>query len=143
MTDTGQVPGEGLPENAGGRLGQPHPTDVHAPPADAGYTEQPQPGIPPGAGYTFLDGTETGGEEDDLLLMPGAQGAWSEQQAQYEQQMRYEQQLQAPMQPPYPQQQGHGLYEGGVLDPGMAAYADTQMPEPQPVAEDPAGPVTR
>ncbi|MEU1802630.1 nicotinate-nucleotide--dimethylbenzimidazole phosphoribosyltransferase [Streptomyces sp. NPDC019937] len=145
MTDTGQVPGEGLPENAGGRLGQPHPADVHAPPADAGYT--------------FLDGPETGGEEDDLLLMPGAQGAWSEQQAQYDQQaqyqqqlqydqqvqydqqLQYEQQMQAAMQPPYPQQQGQGLYEGGVLDPGMAAYADAQMPEPQPVAEPPAGPV--
>ncbi|MFI0815620.1 nicotinate-nucleotide--dimethylbenzimidazole phosphoribosyltransferase [Streptomyces sp. NPDC021098] len=142
MTDTGQVPGEGLPENAGGRLGQPHPADVHAPPADAGYT--------------FVDGPETGGEEDDLLLMPGAQGAWSEQQAQYDPQMQmqydqqalYEQQMQAAaamqQQPMYPQPQepGHGLYEGGVLDPGMAAYADTQMPEPQPVADPPAGPVT-
>lgn len=148
MTDTGQVPGEGLPENAGGRLGQPHPADVHAPPADAGYTEQSQPGVPPGAGYPFLDGPETGGEEDDLLLMPGAQGAWSEQQAQYDpqnpydQQAQYEQQMmQAAMQQPYPQEQGHGLYEGGVLDPGMAAYADAQMPEPQPVAEPQAGPV--
>ncbi|WJD96125.1 nicotinate-nucleotide--dimethylbenzimidazole phosphoribosyltransferase [Streptomyces antimycoticus] len=113
MTDTGQVPGEGLPENAGGRLGHPHPADVHAPPADAGYIEQPHPGVPPGAAYTFLDGPEHVGEEDDLLLMPGAQGAWSEQQAQYQ----------------------TGTYEAGVLDPGAAAYAETQMPEPQPVAE--------
>ncbi|MBD3006501.1 nicotinate-nucleotide--dimethylbenzimidazole phosphoribosyltransferase [Streptomyces sp. 5-10] len=113
MTDTGQVPGEGLPENAGGRLGHPHPADVHAPPADAGYIEQPQPGVPSGAAYTFLDGSEHVGEEDDLLLMPGAQGAWSEQQAQYQ----------------------TGAYEAGVLDP--AAYAETQMPEPQPVAEQP------
>ncbi|MGO4424196.1 hypothetical protein AB4Z54_37265, partial [Streptomyces sp. MCAF7] len=66
MTDTGQVPGEGLPENAGGRLGQPHPTDVHTPPADAGFIEQPQ------SAYTFLDTHDGGGEEDDLLLMPGA-----------------------------------------------------------------------
>ncbi|MEU0841800.1 nicotinate-nucleotide--dimethylbenzimidazole phosphoribosyltransferase [Streptomyces sp. NPDC005962] len=141
MTDTGQVPGEGLPENAGGRLGQPHPADVHSPPADAGYIEQPQPGVVPGAGYPFLDGPETGGEEDDLLLMPGAQGAWSEQQAQYEQQM---QAMQNPMQTQYPQQPDYGMqgmYEGGVLDPGMAAYAETQMPEPQPVAEPLAGPV--
>lgn len=115
MTDTGQVPGEGLPENAGGRLGHPHPADVHAPPADAGYIEQPHPGAPPGAAYTFLDGPEHVGEEDDLLLMPGAQGAWSEQQAQYQ----------------------TGAYEAGVLDPGAAAYAETQMPEPQPVAEQP------
>ncbi|OPF79963.1 5,6-dimethylbenzimidazole synthase [Streptomyces antioxidans] len=122
MTDTGQVPGEGLPENAGGRLGHPHPADVHAPPADAGYIEQSQPGVPPGAAYTFLDGPEHVGEEDDLLLMPGAQGAWSEQQGQYQ----------------------NGGYEAGVLDPAYeagaldpAAYAETQMPEPQPVAEQP------
>ncbi|MYU20063.1 5,6-dimethylbenzimidazole synthase, partial [Streptomyces sp. SID8361] len=115
MTDTGQVPGEGLPENAGGRLGHPHPADVHAPPADAGYIEQPQPGVPSGAAYTFIDGPEHVGDEDDLLLMPGAQGAWSEQQAQYQ----------------------TGAYEAGVLDPGASAYAETQMPEPQPVAEQP------
>ncbi|MET8009691.1 nicotinate-nucleotide--dimethylbenzimidazole phosphoribosyltransferase [Streptomyces sp. NPDC005271] len=115
MTDTGQVPGEGQPENAGGRLGQPHPADVHAPPADAGYIEQPQPGAPQGAPYTYLDAHETVGEEDDLLLMPGAQGAWSEQQAQYQ----------------------SGVYEAGVLDPATPGYADTQMPEPQPMAAQP------
>ncbi|MCX4510194.1 nicotinate-nucleotide--dimethylbenzimidazole phosphoribosyltransferase [Streptomyces sp. NBC_01619] len=63
MTDTGQVPGEGLPENAG-------------------MVEQP--GIPAPGAYTFLDpsgsGAETVGEDDDLLLMPSAQGAWSDPQ---------------------------------------------------------------
>ncbi|MFJ7067252.1 nicotinate-nucleotide--dimethylbenzimidazole phosphoribosyltransferase [Streptomyces sp. NPDC101115] len=59
MTDTGQVPGEGLPENAG-------------------MVEQP--GIPAPGAYTFLDPSEHAAEEDDLLLMPGAQGAWSEHQ---------------------------------------------------------------
>ncbi|MEV4948619.1 nicotinate-nucleotide--dimethylbenzimidazole phosphoribosyltransferase [Streptomyces sp. NPDC053755] len=59
MTDTGQVPGEGLPENAG---------------------TVEQPGIPAPAAYTFLDPSESAAEEDDLLLMPGAQGAWSEHQ---------------------------------------------------------------
>ncbi|MGW0466769.1 nicotinate-nucleotide--dimethylbenzimidazole phosphoribosyltransferase [Streptomyces sp. NPDC003027] len=59
MTDTGQVPGEGLPENAG-------------------MVEQP--GIPAPGAYTFLDPSENAAEEDDLLLMPGAQGAWSEHQ---------------------------------------------------------------
>ncbi|MEU9865081.1 nicotinate-nucleotide--dimethylbenzimidazole phosphoribosyltransferase [Streptomyces sp. NPDC047971] len=59
MTDTGQVPGEGLPENAG-------------------MVEQP--GIPAPGAYTFLDPSENAAEDDDLLLMPGAQGAWSEQQ---------------------------------------------------------------
>ncbi|MFF5636273.1 nicotinate-nucleotide--dimethylbenzimidazole phosphoribosyltransferase [Streptomyces sp. NPDC012825] len=57
MTDTGQVPGEGLPENAG-------------------MVEQP--GIPAPGAYTFLDPSEQTTEDDDLLLMPGAQGAWSE-----------------------------------------------------------------
>ncbi|MFD7445574.1 nicotinate-nucleotide--dimethylbenzimidazole phosphoribosyltransferase [Streptomyces sp. NPDC059909] len=63
MTDTGQIPGEGLPENAG-------------------MVEQP--GIPAPGAYTFLDpsehAAEPAGEDDDLLLMPGAQGAWSEPQ---------------------------------------------------------------
>ncbi|MFH8256717.1 nicotinate-nucleotide--dimethylbenzimidazole phosphoribosyltransferase [Streptomyces roseolus] len=62
MTDTGQVPGEGLPENSG-------------------MVEQP--GIPAPGAYTYLDpsGPTPGQlpEDDDLLLMPGAQGAWSEQ----------------------------------------------------------------
>ncbi|MFH8728573.1 nicotinate-nucleotide--dimethylbenzimidazole phosphoribosyltransferase [Streptomyces termitum] len=62
MTDTGQVPGEGLPENAG-------------------MVEQP--GIPAPGAYTFLDPSgqhpvQQLPEDDDMLLMPGAQGAWSE-----------------------------------------------------------------
>ncbi|TGB13682.1 nicotinate-nucleotide--dimethylbenzimidazole phosphoribosyltransferase [Streptomyces sp. MZ04] len=65
MTDTGQVPAEGLPENAG-------------------LVEQP--GVAAPGAYTYLDPSENpaGGvasaEDDDLLLMPGAQGAWSEPQ---------------------------------------------------------------
>ncbi|MFD9072404.1 nicotinate-nucleotide--dimethylbenzimidazole phosphoribosyltransferase [Streptomyces lasiicapitis] len=59
MTDTGQVPGEGLPESAG---------------------RVEQPGVPAPAAYTFLDPSENPAEDDDLLLMPGAQGAWSEAQ---------------------------------------------------------------
>ncbi|WP_228975465.1 nicotinate-nucleotide--dimethylbenzimidazole phosphoribosyltransferase [Streptomyces sp. DH12] len=59
MTDTGQVPGEGLPENAG-------------------MVEQP--GMPAPGAYTFLDPSEHTPEDDDLLLMPGAQGAWTEPQ---------------------------------------------------------------
>ncbi|UYQ61140.1 nicotinate-nucleotide--dimethylbenzimidazole phosphoribosyltransferase [Streptomyces peucetius] len=66
MTDTGQIPGEGLPENAG-------------------MVEQP--GIPAPGAYTYLESSESpenavhsenGPEEDDLLLMPGSQGAWSD-----------------------------------------------------------------
>ncbi|MFI6061845.1 nicotinate-nucleotide--dimethylbenzimidazole phosphoribosyltransferase [Streptomyces sp. NPDC051286] len=59
MSDTGQIPGEGLPENAG-------------------MVEQP--GIPAPGAYTFLDPSEHVSEDDDLLLMPSPQGAWSDQQ---------------------------------------------------------------
>ncbi|SOE77278.1 nicotinate-nucleotide-dimethylbenzimidazole phosphoribosyltransferase /cob(II)yrinic acid a,c-diamide reductase [Streptomyces sp. OV198] len=60
MTDTGQVPGEGLPENAG-------------------MVEQP--GVSAPGAYTFLDPSENPAEDDDLLLMPGAQGAWGNEVA--------------------------------------------------------------
>ncbi|MDV7221734.1 hypothetical protein, partial [Streptomyces prunicolor] len=53
MTDTGQIPAEGLPENAG-------------------MVEQP--GVPAHGAYTYL--SETPAEDEDLLLLPGAQGAW-------------------------------------------------------------------
>ncbi|MEV6512059.1 nicotinate-nucleotide--dimethylbenzimidazole phosphoribosyltransferase [Streptomyces sp. NPDC051642] len=53
MTDTGQIPAEGLPENAG-------------------MVEQP--GVPAHGAYTYLSETTT--EDEDLLLLPGAQGAW-------------------------------------------------------------------
>ncbi|WP_093801809.1 nicotinate-nucleotide--dimethylbenzimidazole phosphoribosyltransferase [Streptomyces sp. Wb2n-11] len=59
MTDTGRVPGEGLPEDAG---------------------MVAQPGIPAPDAYTFLEPSEGAAEDDDLLLMPGAQGAWSDHQ---------------------------------------------------------------
>ncbi|MBE8475297.1 nicotinate-nucleotide--dimethylbenzimidazole phosphoribosyltransferase [Streptomyces justiciae] len=58
MTDTGQVPGEGLPENAG-------------------MVEQP--GVPAHGAYTYL--SETTAEDEDLLLLPGAQGAWGNEVA--------------------------------------------------------------
>ncbi|NEC27932.1 hypothetical protein G3I20_15500, partial [Streptomyces sp. SID8111] len=57
MTDTGQVPGEGQPENAG--------------------TVEQQGAPAPGA-YTYL--SEHSPEEEDLLL-PGAQGAWGNEVA--------------------------------------------------------------
>uniref|UniRef100_UPI000346A215 hypothetical protein n=1 Tax=Streptomyces davaonensis TaxID=348043 RepID=UPI000346A215 len=58
MTDTGQVPGEGLPENAG-------------------MVEQP--GVPAPGAYTYL--SETTAEDEDLLLLPGAQSAWGNEVA--------------------------------------------------------------
>ncbi|WP_028801523.1 nicotinate-nucleotide--dimethylbenzimidazole phosphoribosyltransferase [Streptomyces sp. 142MFCol3.1] len=60
MTDTGQVPGDGLPESAG-------------------MVEQP--GVSAPGAYTYLDPSETPAEDDDLLLMPGAQGAWGNEVA--------------------------------------------------------------
>ncbi|MFB6440996.1 nicotinate-nucleotide--dimethylbenzimidazole phosphoribosyltransferase [Streptomyces sp. NPDC056411] len=79
MTDTGQVPGEGQPENAGGHPGQPQPAAAPSA-ADAGPTELPGTATPPGE-YPYLDPADGAAEDDDLLLMPGAQGAWSEQPA--------------------------------------------------------------
>ncbi|MCZ4513429.1 nicotinate-nucleotide--dimethylbenzimidazole phosphoribosyltransferase [Streptomyces sp. ActVer] len=58
MTDTGQVPGEGLPENQG-------------------MVEQP--GVPAPGAYTYL--SDTTAEDEDLLLLPGAQGAWGNEVA--------------------------------------------------------------
>ncbi|WP_406492714.1 nicotinate-nucleotide--dimethylbenzimidazole phosphoribosyltransferase [Streptomyces sp. NBC_00846] len=60
MSDTGQIPGEGLPENAG-------------------MVEQP--GIAAPDAYTYLAPSEHVSEDDDVLLMPSPQGAWSDPQA--------------------------------------------------------------
>ncbi|MFG2950726.1 nicotinate-nucleotide--dimethylbenzimidazole phosphoribosyltransferase [Streptomyces adustus] len=57
MTDTGQIPGEGLPENSG-------------------MVEQP--GVSAPGGYAYL--SETTAEDEDLLL-PGAQSAWGNEVA--------------------------------------------------------------
>ncbi|MZD04955.1 5,6-dimethylbenzimidazole synthase, partial [Streptomyces sp. SID5785] len=59
MTETGQVPGEGLPESAG----------------------VDQQGVPAPGAYTYLDPAEAVTEDDELLLMPGSQGAWGQPQA--------------------------------------------------------------
>ncbi|MCF3100826.1 nicotinate-nucleotide--dimethylbenzimidazole phosphoribosyltransferase [Streptomyces roseoverticillatus] len=112
MTDTGQFPGEGQPENAGAP-GHPYPTEAVAP-AD--------PGAPaPPATFTFLDhgdGTEADGtDEDDLLLMPGAQGAWMEQ----------------------PPVQG-GTHESGGRDTGSVEYGDVRTPPATAAAQPPAAP---
>ncbi|MGW0604645.1 nicotinate-nucleotide--dimethylbenzimidazole phosphoribosyltransferase [Streptomyces sp. NPDC002640] len=57
MTDTGQVPGDGLPESAG---------------------TVEQPGVPTPGSYPYLSAPTA--EEEDLLL-PGAQGAWGNEVA--------------------------------------------------------------
>lgn len=107
MTDTGQIPGEGLPENGVGEaVLQPH-TDlpgngvlggpgvpgvadgsgVPGVPGSIGVPQQPGWGIDPSAeapGYAYLDHPAPPGagidDEDDVLLMPGPQGTWSDPQ---------------------------------------------------------------
>ncbi|MFC9583205.1 nicotinate-nucleotide--dimethylbenzimidazole phosphoribosyltransferase [Streptomyces yangpuensis] len=67
MTDTGQVPGEGLPDNTGmvDQQGIPAPVQIPAP-------------MP---GYAFQDLMDPSEPEDEeLLLMPSAQGSWSDPQ---------------------------------------------------------------
>ncbi|WP_434588076.1 nicotinate-nucleotide--dimethylbenzimidazole phosphoribosyltransferase [Streptomyces sp. A5-4] len=124
MTDTGQVPGEGLPENAG-------------------MVEQP--GIPAPGAYTFLDPSEnTTEQDDDLLLMPGAQGAWSDPQvipapqpqmhaqpAQQAPQMQPVAQMQqAPRTAPVPQGAEPGAHEAGGRDSGSVNLNGVRMPQP-------------
>ncbi|MEU4263590.1 nicotinate-nucleotide--dimethylbenzimidazole phosphoribosyltransferase [Streptomyces argenteolus] len=113
MTDTGQIPGEGLPENAG-------------------MVEQP--GVPALDSYTFLDPSEQAPapEDDDLLLMPAPQGAWSDAPL-------------APEQQPQPSAQGpvtSGTHESGSVDLGgvrVPAHASAQVP----VAAQAAAPTRR
>ncbi|GGS71963.1 nicotinate-nucleotide--dimethylbenzimidazole phosphoribosyltransferase [Streptomyces badius] len=95
MTDTGQIPGEGLPENAG-------------------MVEQP--GIPAPDAPAFLDPSEHTPEDDDLLLMPTSQGAWSDPQAA-----------------PAPAQ-GQPLAQTATAQPPVAGHGPVQ-PQPQVPAQ--------
>ncbi|HEY5833608.1 nicotinate-nucleotide--dimethylbenzimidazole phosphoribosyltransferase [Streptomyces sp.] len=95
MTDTGQIPGEGLPENGVGEAVQRPHTGLpgNGVPQQSGWGAQPQADAPSGFGgaahdsaYTYLDldhpaAPGTGlDDEDDVLLMPGPQGSWSDPQ---------------------------------------------------------------
>ncbi|AJT68303.1 hypothetical protein T261_6694 [Streptomyces lydicus] len=133
MTDTGQVPGEGQPENAGGHPGQPQPAAAPSP-ADAGPTAQPTPqqGIPPQPdAYSYLEGADGAVEDDDLLLMPGAQGAWSEQQAQPMPQPAVPAQS-TPMPAPA------GDHESGGRDSGAVDLSAVRIPQPAAPQQEPA-----
>lgn len=129
MTDTGQIPGEGLPENAG-------------------MVEQP--GIPAPDAHTFLDPSEHTPEDDDLLLMPTSQGAWSDPQAAQGQPAAQaavaqppvpEHGLQQQPQPQVPAQQAqaatapvgpHGTHESGGRDSGSVDLNGVRIPAPAP-----------
>ncbi|MEU1105353.1 nicotinate-nucleotide--dimethylbenzimidazole phosphoribosyltransferase [Streptomyces tibetensis] len=98
MTDTGQVPGEGLPESAG-------------------MVEQPDAPAP--GAYPYL--SETTAEDEDLLLLPGAQGAWGNE-----------------VPPPAPepvQETVHqpGPHEISGRDSGSVDLGGVRLPDPPPI----------
>ncbi|MFE5604341.1 nicotinate-nucleotide--dimethylbenzimidazole phosphoribosyltransferase [Streptomyces coelicoflavus] len=106
MTDTGQIPGEGLPENAG-------------------MVEQP--GVPAPGAYTYLSEATT--EDEDLLLLPGAQSAWGNEVA-----------------PPAPEPVVETVHQPGPhemsgRDSGSVDLSGVRLPEPaQDAAAAPAPP---
>ncbi|WP_329458738.1 nicotinate-nucleotide--dimethylbenzimidazole phosphoribosyltransferase [Streptomyces sp. NBC_01497] len=113
MTDTGRVPGEGQPENAG---------------------MAEQPGIPTAGEYAYLGPSETPQEDDDLLLMPSAQGAWSDPQPVPPQEPAHQA-------PPvehggYPVQEQHAVVG---RDPEAPTTTAPPIDEPAPVTEPAAG----
>jgi nicotinate-nucleotide--dimethylbenzimidazole phosphoribosyltransferase len=85
MTDTGRTPGERLPEHLGDGAG-----DAALPPhADAlGVPQAPAPGwgahTPADPSYGYADQPAAPGagldEDEEVLLMPGVQGTWSDPQ---------------------------------------------------------------
>lgn len=115
MTDTGQVPGEGLPESAG-------------------MVEQP--GVSAPGAYTFLDPSESPAEDDDLLLMPGAQGAWGNEVAPPPPQPLVEEQ---PLVQEQPLVHEPGPHETAGRDSGSLDLSGVRVPGPAPVPQ-PAAP---
>ncbi|MFF8935799.1 nicotinate-nucleotide--dimethylbenzimidazole phosphoribosyltransferase [Streptomyces paradoxus] len=100
MTDTGQVPGEGLPESAG-------------------MVEQP--GVPASGAYTYLSETTAETEDEDLLLLPGAQGAWGNE-----------------VPPPAPEPVLETVHQPGPheisgRDSGSVDLGGVRLPDPPPI----------
>ncbi|MET9960136.1 nicotinate-nucleotide--dimethylbenzimidazole phosphoribosyltransferase [Streptomyces sp. NPDC006326] len=126
MTDTGQVPGEGLPDNAGMVDQQGIPAPAQHPAA----VPAPVPG-----GYAFQDLVDNPAEPEDeeLLLMPSGQGAWSDPQV-------------VPPAPAFPVENSYGdapyaEYSEASAAPAAPAYAEPAYPEPsfpEPAFADPA-----
>ncbi|WP_411125394.1 nicotinate-nucleotide--dimethylbenzimidazole phosphoribosyltransferase [Streptomyces sp. x-19] len=128
MTDTGQVPGQGQPENAGGHHGQPQAVPS---PADPGTAQHP-------GEYAYL-GPAEGSVEDDDLLMPGAQGAWSEHGVHQvpppapPQPQAVPAQQTAPFEPPVVPEQvpaAVGDHESGGRDSGSVDLGAVRVPQP-------------
>ncbi|MFJ2896889.1 nicotinate-nucleotide--dimethylbenzimidazole phosphoribosyltransferase [Streptomyces sp. NPDC087218] len=135
MSDTGQIPVEGLPENAG---------------------TVEQPGIAVPDAYAYPAPSEHVPEDDDLLLMPSPQGAWSDPQTvpapgQYPEPVAVPAPVpgqgvhpaQAAAQP-YAQSaaeasaQPQGPVQVQVQEPAQAPAADVYAAAQQAVAESPA-----
>ncbi|MCX5197802.1 nicotinate-nucleotide--dimethylbenzimidazole phosphoribosyltransferase [Streptomyces sp. NBC_00249] len=125
MTDTGQVPGEGHPDNAG-------MVDQHGSPAPLPPLP-PLPPVPPQApaGYAFQDLVDDPAEPEDeeLLLMPSGQGSWSDPQV-------------VPQVPAYPTEfPAEPVYTEYPQPPVGYAFPEPGYPQaPQPGAGFPAAP---
>ncbi|MDX3093007.1 nicotinate-nucleotide--dimethylbenzimidazole phosphoribosyltransferase [Streptomyces sp. ME19-03-3] len=155
MTDTGQVPGEGLPENAGEEaVLQPH-ADLPG----SGAQQQSVPSwdvdpltapVPPE--YHYLDqpsGPVPVEEDEEILLMPGLQGSWGDPQPVPPQPQPQPVPAQAPG--PLPAEHieygtagshagtGHDAHESGGRDSGSHDFSAVRMEAPgvpgTPVAE--------
>ncbi|MGW5397300.1 nicotinate-nucleotide--dimethylbenzimidazole phosphoribosyltransferase [Streptomyces sp. NPDC003952] len=113
MTDTGQVPGEGLPDSTGmvDQQGVPAPVP---------------PSSPATGSYAFQDLVDhpAGPEDEELLLMPSSQGAWSDPQV-------------VPPVPAFPEPSAYA--DGPYAD--FAGAPEYQQPHPGrlPVPEAPLG----
>ncbi|MGW2351152.1 nicotinate-nucleotide--dimethylbenzimidazole phosphoribosyltransferase [Actinacidiphila glaucinigra] len=129
MTDTGQVPGEGLPENAGEEaVLQPH-ADLPG----SGAQQQSVPSwdvdpltapVPPE--YHYLDqpsGPAPVDEEEEMLLMPGLQGSWADPQ---------------PV-PPQPVPVAVPVPAPAPVAPSVQVPAQAAAPTPVPVEHTPLG----
>ncbi|MER5977884.1 nicotinate-nucleotide--dimethylbenzimidazole phosphoribosyltransferase [Streptomyces sp. NPDC001857] len=106
MTDTGQVPGEGLPESA---------------------DTAEQPGVSTSGAYAYL--SETTAEDEDLLLLPGAQSAWGNEVA-----------------PPAPEPVVETVHEPGPhemsgRDTGSVDLGAVRLPGPTPAPAAPRRPL--
>ncbi|MFB6518019.1 nicotinate-nucleotide--dimethylbenzimidazole phosphoribosyltransferase [Streptomyces sp. NPDC056401] len=119
MTDTGQVPGEGLPDSTGMVDQQGVPAPVPPVPASSPAT----------GSYAFQDLVDNPAEPEDeeLLLMPSSQGAWSDPQV-------------VPPVPAFPEFPEPSAYADGPYA-DFAGAPEYQQPHPGglPVPEAPLG----